>query len=316
MNGLSVALQPNATMAGVVSTAARFGCMHHSDLFLCNFPCCCFRLVHPSSTTYYLPLLSSLSTIILITLPHLFILHLIVAVVHHPSPLPAHCAVPEGFSLPNIFNPVTDRADGRKEAKALVNLVAKEPKVAMGVGFQDEAPIEDTWNGEEDAEGMATVAQKKMMKEVESLENLIAQGKKIIKAMPIKQKRLALLKHSLKTILDAKAKREASEKLDQQQALLNAIKKREEAMATRLNALRKSQEKLQGSVGKLKSVIDGDKDKKPAAKEAKKARFAQLGLDDTAQAELGAQFMEPFLNAEAMSDADMEYAAAEAYAQL
>jgi len=224
--------------------------------------------------------------------------------------------VPEGFSLPNIFNPVTDRADGRKEAKALVNLVAKEPKVAMGVGFQDEAPIEDTWNGEEDAEGMATVAQKKMMKEVESLENLIAQGKKIIKAMPIKQKRLALLKHSLKTILDAKAKREASEKLDQQQALLNAIKKREEAMATRLNALRKSQEKLQGSVGKLKSVIDGDKDKKPAAKEAKKARFAQLGLDDTAQAELGAQFMEPFLNAEAMSDADMEYAAAEAYAQL
>jgi hypothetical protein len=46
--------------------------------------------------------------------------------------------VPEGFSLPNIFNPVLDRADGRDQAKALVSLVAKEPKVAYGVGTEKE----------------------------------------------------------------------------------------------------------------------------------------------------------------------------------
>jgi len=68
--------------------------------------------------------------------------------------------VPEGFSLPNIFNPVLDRADGRDQAKTLVNLVAKEPKVAYGVGGP-EAAIEDTWNGEKDPESSASVAQKK-----------------------------------------------------------------------------------------------------------------------------------------------------------
>ena len=58
-------------------------------------------------------------------------------------------------------------------------------------------------------------------------------------------------------ILDAKAKREASEKLDQQEALLAAIKKREGAMSSRLSALQSSQAKLESSVGKLKGVISG-----------------------------------------------------------
>jgi len=62
--------------------------------------------------------------------------------------------VPEGFSLPNIFNPVLDRADGRDQAKTLVNLVAKEPKVAFGVGGP-EAKLEDLWNGEKDPESSA-----------------------------------------------------------------------------------------------------------------------------------------------------------------
>ena len=88
--------------------------------------------------------------------------------------------VPEGFSLPNIFNPVTDRADGRDQAKVLVNLVAKEPQVAYGVGGP-EAAVEDTWNGEQDPESSASVAQKNMLKEVTSLEGLIAQGEKILK---------------------------------------------------------------------------------------------------------------------------------------
>lgn len=184
--------------------------------------------------------------------------------------------VPEGFSLPNIFNPVLDRADGRDQAKTLVNLVAKEPKVAYGVGGP-EAAIEDMWNGEKDPISSASVAQLKMLKEVDSLTKLIDQGKKILKVLPRKQKRLALLKKKLSKILDAKAKKEASEKLDQQTALLNAIKKREGKMSKRLSALKKSQNKLQTSVKKLKTVISGKKAKKASkkARKSKKSRKAK-----------------------------------------
>lgn len=165
---------------------------------------------------------------------------------------------------------MTDRADGREQAKALVNLVAKEPAVAFGVGGP-EAAVEDMWNGEEDAESSANVAQLKMLREVDSLTKLIDQGKKILAVLPRKEARLALLKRKLATILDAKAKREAAEKLDQQQALLDAIKKREEAMASRLHALRGSQSKLESSVTKLREVISPAK---PAAAPAAPAAAA------------------------------------------
>ena len=211
---------------------------------------------------------------------------------------------------------MTDRADGRDQAKVLVNIVAKEPQVAYGVGGP-EAAIEDTWNGEVDPESSASVAQKKMLKEVDSLEGLIAQGQKILKVLPRKQARLALLKQKLAVILDAKAKREASEKLDQQQALLDAIKKREGAMSSRLNALKSSQSKLESSVTKLKSVIEGEQPKpaaeaalpqvgatkgaavqsKKAAAAVRKVRFADQSLDSDAEADIAAEFA---------SDAEME----------
>jgi len=162
--------------------------------------------------------------------------------------------VPEGFSLPNIFNAVTDRADGRDQAKTLVNLVAKEPKVAYGVGGP-EAVLEDTWNGEKDPESSASVAQKKMLREVDQLTKLIEQGKKILKVLPRKQTRLNLLKKKLSKILDAKAKRIASEKLDEQEALLGAIEKRKGKMTSRLKALKKSQHKLKKSVKGLKKKL-------------------------------------------------------------
>jgi len=188
--------------------------------------------------------------------------------------------VPEGFTLPNIENAVTDNPKSRHQAKVLINMVAKEPRAAKEVEFtMKEAAIEDTWNGEADPEGMATVAQKKMLKEIASLENLIAQGKKILFVLPKKEKRLALLKSKLSVILDARAKAEAAEKLDQQEALLAAIKKRETAMSTRLNALKSSQSKLQANVGKLKSVIRG----KPAPKKA--ARFQQVESEADAEGE-------------------------------
>lgn len=211
--------------------------------------------------------------------------------------------VPAGFSLPNIYNAVTDRADGREQAKALVNLVAKEPAVAFGVGGP-EAAVEDMWNGEEDAESSANVAQLKMLREVDSLSKLIEQGKKILKVLPRKEQRLALLKQKLATILDAKAKREAAEKLDQQQALLDAIKKREEAMATRLNALRGSQSKLESSVTKLREVISPSA--KPAAKPAAAAAAKPSLMELEAEAE-GEQEMEEI--------GEMEYDAGEALFQ-
>jgi len=220
--------------------------------------------------------------------------------------------VPEGFTLPNIFNSVTDRADGRDQAKALVNLVAKEPTVAYGVGGP-EAAIEDTWNGEKDAESSATVGQKKMMAEVTKLEHLIDQGQKILKVLPRKQARLALLKQKLSVILDAKAKREAAEKLDQQEALLAAIKKREGAMSSRLTSLKTSQSKLETSVTKLKQVISGD-DKKPAAAPAAHS-FAEVGMDSESEAAIGGELeteQEQELDAEVDQEAEMEMAAEEA----
>jgi len=227
--------------------------------------------------------------------------------------------VPEGFSLPNIFNPVLDRADGRKQAKTLVQLVAKEPKVAYGVGGPEKA-IEDTWNGESDPESSASVAQKKMLREVDKLTKLIDQGKKILKILPRKEKRLALLKRKLSKILDAKAKREAHEKIDQQRALLNAIKKREGAMSTRLNALKKSQGRLESSVTRLQDVIDGKKKAKKSAKKLPKVgsskvaagsfnagstahRFADSELDADAEAEIAA---EAEVEAEAEASAETE----------
>lgn len=202
-----------------------------------------------------------------------FLAALLMLAVANANSLRDEAPVPEGFTLPNIFNPVTDRADGRDQAKILINMVAKEPTAARGVGFEKEAALEDTWNGEADPEGMATVAQKKMLKEIASLENLIEQGKKILFVLPKKEKRLALLKSKLSVILDAKAKSEAAEKLDQQEALLAAIKKREEAMSTRLSALKSSQSKLEKNVHKLKTVIRSPKPKKAAA------RFAQVGME-------------------------------------
>lgn len=242
--------------------------------------------------------------------------------------LETEAPVPEGFTLPNIFNSVTDRADGRDQAKVLVNLVAKEPQVAYGVGGP-EAAIEDTWNGEVDPESSASVAQKKMLKEVDSLEGLIAQGQKILKVLPRKQARLALLKQKLAVILDAKAKREASEKLDQQQALLDAIKKREGAMSSRLNALKSSQSKLESSVTKLKSVIEGEKPaaaaaavpqvaatkgaakKSAAASKGRVVRFADQSLDSDAEADIAAEFAseaEMELDQEVDMEAEMQMA--------
>jgi len=212
---------------------------------------------------------------------------LLAAVCVAATDLTVEAPVPEGFSLPNIFNPVTDRADGRDQAKVLVNLVAKEPQVAYGIGGP-EAAVEDTWNGEQDAESSASVAQKNMLKEVTSLEGLIAQGEKILKVLPRKQKRLALLKKKLAVILDAKAKREAGEKLDQQEALLAAIKKREGAMSSRLTALQSSQQKLESSVGKLRGVISGAPVVGGAAPGKSNASGATKGRNTAG----GARFME------------------------
>jgi len=206
---------------------------------------------------------------VLFTLFAIFLLASAVSATEVDVDMEDEAPVPEGFSLPNIFNPVLDRADGRDQAKTLVSLVAKEPKVAYGVGGP-EAAIEDTWNGEKDPESSASVAQKKMLREVDQLTKLIDQGKKILKVLPRKQKRLALLKRKLSKILDAKAKRIAGEKLEEQEALLGAIQKREGKMSKRLKALKTSQKKLKKSVKGLKKVISGKKSKK--SKKSKKGK--------------------------------------------
>jgi len=160
--------------------------------------------------------------------------------------------------------------------------------------------------------------------------------------LPRKQARLALLKEKLSVILDAKAKREAEEKLDQQQALLAAIKKRETAMSTRLNSLKTSQNKLESSVTKLQAVISGDDKKKVSTKAAPgatkasgkderrnvgaaagatkaskkaEARFSQVGIDADSQAEIGGEMeteSEAELDQEVDAEAEIQMAAEEA----
>jgi len=121
--------------------------------------------------------------------------------------------------------------------------------------------------------------------------------------LPRKQKRLSLLKLKLSKILDGKAKQEAAEKLEEQTALLNAIKKRESAMSSRIHALKQSQQKLETSVGQLQTVINA-----PAAGAAAGA-LTQVGAVPgpavrSAKANIRPTFME--VGSEADIAADME----------
>jgi len=171
------------------------------------------------------------------------------------------------------------------------------------------------WNGESDPESSASVAQLKMLREVDSLTKLIEQGKKILKVLPRKEKRLALLKQKLSTILDAKAKREAAEKLDEQQALLDTIKKREGAMSKRLSALKSSQSKLTKSVGQLQKVISGPAKKLPTVGATKtSAPVASAKTVKRSFMEMGSE-AEAEVEADAELDSELQFEAAEAYDQ-
>jgi len=182
--------------------------------------------------------------------------------------------IPAGLELPVIDHPINSNRGAREKVRVLSNLVATEPEIVKN--FEKEqaaaaaAAAEDTWNGEDDPEGNHNLAHQADLKEMKALQKLIVHGKKILRVLPNKIKRLNFLKAKAAKFLGAKAKREALEKLEKQESLLNAIRAKENAVAKRLKSLHNSQNKLSGSINKIKKIL-GNKKTKKAKKAAPKA---------------------------------------------
>lgn len=185
--------------------------------------------------------------------------------------------IPQGFELPVIDHPIHSNRQARDKVRVLSNLVATEPEVVKN--FEKEqaaaaaAAAEDTWNGEEDPEGNHNLAHQADLKEMKALQKLIVHGKKILRVLPAKIKRLNSLKAKAAHFLKAKAKREALEKLEKQETLLKAIRSKESAVAKRLKSLHLSQNKLSGSITKIKKILNkGKKVAKKAPAVAKRTK--------------------------------------------
>lgn len=214
--------------------------------------------------------------------------------------------IPAGLELPVIDHPINSNRAAREKVRVLSNLVANEPSVVKN--FEKEqaaaaaAAAEDTWNGEEDPEGNHNLAHQADLKEMKALQKLIVHGKKILRVLPNKIKRLNALKAKAAKFLGVKAKREALEKLEKQESLLNAIRAKENAVAKRLKSLHLSQNKLSGSINKIKKILGNKKGKK-----GKKGKKAPKAAPRTAPKPAS------FVEAENSADAEVE---AEAEAQV
>jgi len=232
--------------------------------------------------------------------------------------------IPAGLELPVIDHPINSNRAAREKVRVLSNLVATEPAIVKN--FEKEqaaaaaAAAEDTWNGEDDPEGNHNLAHQADLKEMKALQKLIVHGKKILRVLPNKIKRLNFLKAKAAKFLGAKAKREALEKLEKQESLLNAIRAKENAVAKRLKSLHNSQNKLSGSINKIKKILGNKKAKKAAPKAAprtapKPASFVEAENSAEAEAETEqqteetvvpeAEAAEPQVNAEEFNLADL-----------
>jgi len=213
--------------------------------------------------------------------------------------------IPAGLELPVIDHPIHSNRGAREKVRVLSNLVATEPAVVKN--FEKEqaaaaaAAAEDTWNGEEDPEGNHNLAHQADLKEMKALQNLIVHGKKILRVLPNKIKRLNFLKAKAAKFLGVKAKREALEKLEKQESLLNAIRAKENAVAKRLKSLHQSQNKLSGSINKIKKILGN---KKTKGKKGKKGKKAPKAAPRTAPKP--ASFVEAENSAEAEAEAEVE----------
>lgn len=217
--------------------------------------------------------------------------------------------IPAGLELPVIDHPIHSNRGAREKVRVLSNLVATEPAVVKN--FEKEqaaaaaAAAEDTWNGEEDPEGNHNLAHQADLKEMKALQKLIVHGKKILRVLPNKIKRLNFLKAKAAKFLGAKAKREALEKLEKQESLLNAIRAKENAVAKRLKSLHQSQNKLSGSINKIKKILGNKKKTNKKAKKGPKAA-PRTAPKKAPAAPKAASFVESENSAEAEAEAEAE----------
>jgi len=148
--------------------------------------------------------------------------------------------VPSHYRPPLIDTSATSSTEKRSQLTTLAKIVSREPAAAKLPPVRASFTDSDLWNGEDvTAEDRADKAAKIIRKEIKSLKALIGQGEAIVKVLPAKKLRLKALNKRLKKLTAHRAKAEAAEKLEQQQALLKAIAKQEKAMAKRLAALKK-----------------------------------------------------------------------------
>jgi len=216
--------------------------------------------------------------------------------------------IPTGLELPVIDHPIHSNRGAREKVRVLSNLVATEPSVVKN--FEKEqaaaaaAAAEDTWNGEEDPEGNHNIAHQADLKEMKALQKLIVHGKKILRVLPNKIKRLNFLKAKAAKFLGVKAKREALEKLEKQESLLNAIRAKENAVAKRLKSLHSSQNKLSGSINKIKKILGNKKKGKKGKKGAKKGKKGPKAAPRTAPK--AKSFIEAENSAEVDAEAEVE----------
>lgn len=213
--------------------------------------------------------------------------------------------IPDGLELPVIDHPISSNRQARDKVRALSNLVATEPEIVKN--FEKEqaaaaaAAAEDTWNGEEDPEGNHNMQHQADLKEMKALQKLIVHGKKILRVLPAKIKRLNSLKARAAHFLGVKAKREALEKLEKQESLLNAIRAKEAAVAKRLKTLHLSQNKLSGSITKIKKILK----KKPGQK-AKKGKKAKKVTKKVSKPSPPKSFIEAEVSGEAESEVEAD----------
>jgi len=179
---------------------------------------------------------------------------------HHlkrQGPVPLH------YRRPLIDTSASSSKDKTRSLAKIAKIIAKEP-IAARLRKHHEGHL-DLYNGEElSAESGSAHKSRIISKEIRSLNNLVSQGKAILKVLPGKEKRLKALKKQLKKLNKHKVAKHAAEKLAAQKQLLHDIAKQEKAMKKRLATLRATQNKLKKSAKKVAKVV------KHAKKHAKK----------------------------------------------
>lgn len=138
----------------------------------------------------------------------------------------------------------------REQLSSYADIVKAEPAIAK----LDQVDSGDDWNGEVDEEDRFAY-EKKLKEELRSLKSLVKQSKEILKVLPEKEARIETIKNKLNALQNEYAKEDAVLKYKQQKALMKKIAQQEMALQERVNALKKTENKLTTNIVKHKRTL-------------------------------------------------------------